>query len=361
MRVIDADAHVEESTATWEHIEPEFYERRPVPLELPQDTSWGEHNAVWFIDYKARKFAASPTLMRRAHRRDVKIPSQELTDVSARLADLDKYGIEKQVIYPSTWLGCLAEDLDLEKALTRSYNTYMATQCNQSGGRLHYVAVIPFRDPAAAAEEIRRVKSLGSAVALFVRGMEWDLPITHPMFRPIYEEAQAQDLVMGLHIGFGSPTINRMFEGMPRVKPDPFPHIHPLSRNLLSGLLVQYAFGGLIASAVLQDFPRLRWVILETGCEWLVPAIRAHNQRTGKDASSYFREGQISVSCEPFEDLAHVAACLGDDCFVVASDMPHGDDFSHDRVEEAFRERGDLSEPVLEKILWRNASRLYGI
>ncbi len=67
----------------------------------------------------------------------------ELTDVSARLADLDRCGIEKQVIYPSSWLACMAEDAELEAALARSYNTFMARQCNASGGRLFYGAVIP--------------------------------------------------------------------------------------------------------------------------------------------------------------------------------------------------------------------------
>lgn len=41
---------------------------------------------------------------------------------------MDQFGIEKQVVYPSVWLGCLAEDVELEAALARSYNQFMATQ-----------------------------------------------------------------------------------------------------------------------------------------------------------------------------------------------------------------------------------------
>jgi uncharacterized protein len=361
MRVIDADAHVEEGVGHWQYLEPEFHARRPVPVTFPTDTAWGEHNGGWLIDYKLRKFASSPTSMARAQRRPFAVPSQELSDVGLRLRDMDRCGIEKQVVYPSTWLGCLAEDVELEAALCRSYNTYMATQCGQSGGRLLYAAVVPFRDPAAAVAEICRVKNLNSVVSIFIRGMEWDIPITHPKFWPIYEEAERQGLVMALHIGFGSPTINRIFEGMPRPAPDPFPHIHPLGRGLLSGLLVQHATQGLLSSTLLEDFPRLRWVILEAGAEWVVPVVRALRHRSKRDGERYFREGRICVSCEPYEDLPWLMQNLGEDCFVIASDMPHEDDFAHEHPADAFRERWDLAEQMIEKLVSSNAARLYNL
>jgi predicted TIM-barrel fold metal-dependent hydrolase len=294
-----------------------------------------------------------------AQKKRISIGSQELTDVGARLEDMDTFGIEKQVIYPSVWLGCLAEDVELEAALARSYNQFMATQCNQSGGRLYYSAVVPFRRPEAAVEEIRRVRQMGSAVSIFVRGMEWDLPITHPMFWPIYEEAERHDLAMALHVGFGSPTISRMFEGMPRTQPDRFPFVHPLGAGLLSGQLSQYGLGCVLSSTLLEDFPRLRWAVLETGSEWILPAVWALSRRKGRDMSKYFREGRIYVTCEPDEDVPEVAQYLGEDCLMIASDMPHGDDFHHDRPEEAWRERGDLSDRMFDKLLRENALQLY--
>ena len=362
MLVFDADAHVEEGPKTWEFLDAENYPRRPITVTFEKDTIWGEHNAVWLIDYKVRQFAANPTTMTRAVKKPQSVASQELSDVGARIDDLDKYGIGKQVIYPSLWLGCLAEDVDLEIALAKSYNEFMATQCNQSGGRLFYSAVIPFRRPDAAVEEIRRVRQMGSAVSIFVRGMEWDMPVSHPMFWPIYEEAERQQLVMALHIGFGSPSIVRMFEGMPRsARQGHIPIARSLGSGLLSGQLSQYALGCVLNSEILEHFPHLRWVVLETGSEWIPPVVRAQSRRRGKDMASYFKSGQICVSAEPEERIPDVVDCLGDECLVVASDMPHGDDFHHDRPEEAWLERGDLSQKTLEKILKENTARLYGI
>ena len=71
--------------------------------------------------------------MARAKHKDVPISVQELRDVKQRLAHMDEMGIDKQVIFPSIWLGCLAENIELEAALARSYNKFMAAQCAQSG------------------------------------------------------------------------------------------------------------------------------------------------------------------------------------------------------------------------------------
>lgn len=134
------------------------------------------------------------------------------------------------------------------------------------------------------------MREMGSAASIFIRGMEWDLPITHPMFWPIYQEAERQDLVMALHIGFGSPSISRLFEGLPGGASDRLPFVHPLGAGLLSGQLSQYAFTSVLNSTLLSDFPRLRWAVLETGSEWIVPAVWAASRRRGRDMSGHFRD-----------------------------------------------------------------------
>jgi len=112
---------------------------------------------------------------------------------------------------------CLAENVELEAALARSYNQFMATQCALSAGRIWYVAIVPWRRPDMAVKEIRRVKTLGCAAGIYARGIEWDRPLTHPDHWPIYEEAANQDLPITVHVGNGSsPMIREMFQGVPR-------------------------------------------------------------------------------------------------------------------------------------------------
>src|SRR5947208_651465 len=48
--VIDADSHVEESPAMFSFLDKEFYQRRPLPVGLDNDTAYGNYNAVWLIE-----------------------------------------------------------------------------------------------------------------------------------------------------------------------------------------------------------------------------------------------------------------------------------------------------------------------
>ncbi|HZT06144.1 MAG TPA: amidohydrolase family protein [Chloroflexota bacterium] len=358
MAVVDCDAHVEESVATWSYLEPEFHAFRPIPVTFPEDTCFGTHNAAWVIDYKLRFFASNPTTMKRADAKGASIAIQELADVPSRTAAIDELGIDRQVIFPSIWLGTLAENVDLEAALARSYNTYMATQCAQSGDRLWYVAVVPWRRPDLAIKEIARVKEMPSAAGIFARGVEWDMPLTHPMLRPIFEAAAAADLPICVHVGNGSsPTISRMLDGVPRPYLDDFPHIHPLGAGLVSGPYVLYAFQQILSSDLLDAFPALRVGFMEAGCEW-VPRIMQAASARNKRAKDRLGE-RVFVSCRLDEDLPYLTSRLGDEWIITATDYPHGDAFRQDRLAEGLLRRGDLDEPTVEKIVSHNPARLF--
>ena len=122
--------------------------------------------------------------------------------------------------WPSTSRWCFRQSGSVSRrehrfraALARSYNQFMATQCNRSAVAF-FVCRHPTLAPAdLAVHEIRRVKTLGSAAGIFARGLEWDRPLTHPDHWPIYQEAERQDLPVTVHTGNGSsPAISRMLE-----------------------------------------------------------------------------------------------------------------------------------------------------
>jgi len=360
MKVIDCDAHVEECVESWQYLDPEFYLLRPIPVTFPEDTCFGSHNAAWVIDYKLRFFAANPTTMKRASEKDVPIAVQEMRDVKARLRYMDELGIDTQVVFPSIWLGCLAETVELEAALARSYNQFMATQCAQSGGRLRYVAIVPWRRPAATVQEIRRVQALGNAVGIYARGIEWDRPLTHPDHWPIYEEAANQDLPVTVHVGNGSsPAIREMFQGVPRpTYEDGRPHVHPLGKGIVSGPYVLYAFQQILGSTLLDDFPKLRVAFLEAGCEWTVRLLKG--LRAGKSGKiDQWLAERVFVSCAMDDDLPYIIGKNGDDFLITATDFPHGDAFRQDQLANGLKARGDLSERTIEKILSTNPQRLF--
>jgi predicted TIM-barrel fold metal-dependent hydrolase len=357
MVVIDADAHVEECEDTWRYLDAAYYKFRPIPVTFPEDTCFGSFNGGWIIDYKLRLFAATPTAMKVSAEKGVPVPVQQITDVPGRLASLDAIGVDQQVIFPSLWLGCLAENVELEAALARSYNEFMATQCNQSGGRLWYAAIVPFRRPELAVEEIRRVKRLGSAASIFARGLEWDLPLTHPAWRPIFAEAERQDIPVTVHTGNGSsPTITRMFEGIPRPEQGR-PFFHPLGQGLISGPYVEYAFEQILGSTLLEEFPNLRVAFLEAGADWVVHAMKVLRERRGPRVDRVLGD-RVFVSCHLDDDFPYIVDRLGDDFLITATDYPHLDAFRQDYLANGLRDR-DLSDTTVEKILSTNPARLY--
>jgi aminocarboxymuconate-semialdehyde decarboxylase len=354
--VIDADGHVEESTAMFSRIAPEWQARRPLALEFDRDTAYGRYNAVWLIDGQVYPrpvgrggiLLGTPTLMERARMKPVSIPAQELTDVGARLGDLDAAGIDKQVVYPTLFLTTTTEDVKLEAAFYRAYNDFMAEARQRSGGRVNFAALVPIRDVAGSIEELRRARTLG-AVAVMLWGIAWDKTLDDEELCPFYAEAARLDLPVCLHFGWGSPALTNIFE----------------AGNSFNSATMPVLMGArsVLSSNLLEEIPNLRFAFLETGSQW-VPWMLHQIHRTGRarrDPAEYFREGRLFVACEADEDLNYLTNVIGEDCFVVASDYPHGDPSHEDNLSAAIMAREDVPLRVREKILAANPQRLYGL
>ncbi|HEY3169305.1 MAG TPA: hypothetical protein VGK57_18880 [Candidatus Binatia bacterium] len=199
--VIDADTHIAESEAMWQMIDGNMYPRRPVLLSLPDDTLYGGWNATWLIDGnifpkpvgKGGFRLVTPSASKiQSNRRDIQVACRQLTDVAARLAD--RGGITAQVVYPTLFLIYLTDDAELDVALSRAYNRFMAQACAQSHDRIHWVAIPPLRCIEESVKELKWAKQNG-AVGVFFRGMEGDLTLDNPYFFPVYQTAMELDSV----------------------------------------------------------------------------------------------------------------------------------------------------------------------
>ncbi len=356
MKVIDADGHVEESVAMFTRLEDEYVPRRPLALGFDRDTAYGSFNAVWLIDGevypkllgKGAFIFVTPTLMEGAKAKAASIPAQELTDVPARLADLDQAGIDQQVVYPTLFLATTTEDVAMEAALFRAYNTFMAEACRSSGGRIHFAALVPIRNVEESARELRRAKELG-AVSAMLLGVAWDRSLKDRALWPFYEEAASLDMPICLHFGWGCPSITA-----------PFTWGDSFNSATLPVLM---GARSVLGSGVMEEIPRLRFAFLETGSQWMPWVIhqikRGGNMR--RDPAEYFREGRAYIACEADEDINYLVNVLGEDCFVVASDYPHSDFSREDNLRSAIMKREDVPIRVREKILCENPQRLYSL
>jgi hypothetical protein len=121
--VVDADTHIAECEAMWKYIDEEMHPRRPILAKIPDDTRYKERNSFWLIDGgifpkptgKASFSLITPSAQKKeSGREDIHLAVRELTDPAARLRDMDKIGVEIQVIYPTLFLVYLTDDPQLD-------------------------------------------------------------------------------------------------------------------------------------------------------------------------------------------------------------------------------------------------------
>ena len=105
------------------------------------------------------------------------------------------------------------------------------------------------------------------------------------------------------------------------------------------------------------------------GCGWAaywVERLDEHFERRSrempkmtKEATEYFADGNLFLSAEPDEKLIPVvAAQLGNQSVLYSSDYPHTDSKFPYSV-KTVRERVDLSEDLMSRLLAGNAARYY--
>jgi hypothetical protein len=105
-RIVDADSHIEEVPEIWNHLDAAFQSRRPIPVTLEKNIGHTNLNAFWYIDGAAVPklegpgtiLIATPLTSKYAQSKPFSVGSQGLTDVKARLQDLDDFGLDVQVI-----------------------------------------------------------------------------------------------------------------------------------------------------------------------------------------------------------------------------------------------------------------------
>jgi len=371
-RVLDADVHVIEPLSMWsEHIEAEFRGREP----QPEDLAFGMHVdgiAINTWDARERDLDDAARALRRER---ILSTFQEIYpdayargfDAGSQLDGMDCEGIDVAVQYPSFGLFALATDgLDpaLTSAICRAYNNWLAGFCATDPARLKGVAMVARQDPEGAAIEAERaVRELGM-VGVFVRPNAIDgHTLDDPCYDPLYRALERLGVPLGLHEG---GKAGHLQAGADRFTDLEMQHIctHPLEQMCAAVALI---YGG-----VLDRFPTLDVVFLESGCGWvpfwlermdehhdnaLARKFGGTRSRSLRPSEYFGRQCYVSANAdETFLDA--VAAQIGADRIVFSSDYPHPDAPYPHAVEE-FLALPDLTDDQKRTILWDNTARLY--
>jgi len=271
--------------------------------ELPSEFSFGQSpSGQTIITYRgARFFGVTPAM----------------TDVSRRLEDMDRVGIDVEVVSLST-PNVFFADAQHQPEIARMVNDAYADLIAQHPKRFKAFASIPMDDPDAALRELHRALNdlqLNGVILLSNIGGK---PLTSSEYRPFFAEANRLKLCILLH-------------PMLPANAEPF-------REYVLGPIVGFMFDTTLAVArmcfdgMLRDFPDIRWIVAHLG--GAVPYLMERMDNGWRDfpecrtkidelPSTYLKRLYYdTVNFNPHM-LMMVRETIGADQMVMGSDYPH--------------------------------------
>jgi predicted TIM-barrel fold metal-dependent hydrolase len=372
-KVIDSELHLMEPIDLWDQRLPEPYRSRTrvMPPGTLSDRLRIDYGNGLMHDGGTSEIRG----LMKAHsqRRMVTDPRLAYAARNCRpdvwLEDMDLEGIDVAVLLPTPTMSItLVDGLDPGHALamTRVYNDWAAEFCAADPERLKFYAWLPRNGAELAAAESRRcMEQLGAVgVAMTTHGVD-DHLLSDPFYDPLWQELDRLEAPLGLHVSGSAQrdNIRTRYQG------------HDKTDVLMRGIAgVYYAMSGvgeLIFSGVLERYPRIHPVVMETSVgwvPWLLWRLDAMWETFGPDAdyslqlkpSDYFRR-QCYVVADSDDGLAKHAMESGlSDRILFSGDYPHPDSPYPNAVNNFLAIEG-LSDGERRKVLWDNGARLFGI
>lgn len=348
MPTIDADAHVLETPDTWRHLEDPEERFRPMVVSYEsggtlQGIQGNQQTRFWVIDNRLLPMQFNVGFETTAEAR-------EMRDIDARLRHMDELEIDIQVLFPTLFLRPFTNKLEIEYALSRSYNRWLADIWKAGRGRLRWVAVPPLLSMDKVRDELAFAKDNG-ACGIFMRGLECERRLSDPYFYPLYEVAADLDLAVCLHSGNNSFIIDEMFRD---------------DRSFMKfKIQVVGACHALLTAGVPEMFPSVRWGFIEVSSQWVPYVLNDLEKRfrlLGRPFSkTILADNRMYVGCETSDDLAYVLEYAGEDTLVIGTDYGHADQATEIQALRRLKGAAGLPDRVIEKILRDNPARLYDL
>ena len=339
MKTIDADAHVIENESTWDYM---LEAEKAFKPKIVGAANGKDVFDYWMIDGRV--------IPRNNVGRDLPLESREMSDLSARIKHMDALGIDIQVIYPTFFITPVSRRPDIDLAVSRSYNRWMADIVKKQPDRFRWVLVPPLQSTEHLSEELQFGKENG-ACGVYLRGLECERSLSDPYFYPLYEQASMLDLPICVHSANGAFTTYDFFADDPG-----------FSKFKLA---VIGAFHSCVFHGIPQRFPKLKIGIIEVSAQWIPYAVHDLSRRFARRGRPFpqnvLKENRIYVTCQTDDDLDQVLKYAGDDNLVIGTDYGHADNAAEIEALRKLRTDGKISGQVIDKILQDNPSALYGL
>ena len=379
LKVVDADTHLTEAHDLWTKRAPKGWEDRMPHVErIDGAATWvvegavlGRAGAGGVVDKDGHKGRAFEGLYEweidRAH--------AAAYDPVARLELLDEMGIWAQIVFPGiVGLGGqnLAEampDLELRNLCLEIFNDSNAELQAASGNRLLPMALLPAWDIDASVREAQRAHDLGlRGVNITSDPQDLGSPdLASRAWDPVWEACSSLGLPVHFHIGASLTTMN--FFGN-----YPWPSHDEDTSLAIGGALLFIGNArvvvNIICSGMLERFPELKIVSVESGSGWIPFILEALDYEMAENAprqraamslspSGFFKRQIYATTWFERTDLPAIVAAVGEDNIMFETDYPHPTCLYPDPLKAAAENMRDLSVTAQRKILGDNAAKLY--
>lgn len=369
-KMFSADDHVDLHYLPgdlWEkRVSARFRDRVPRLVEDQEGWRWEVNGKVFGRSLKWS--AATNTKFGKSDEPIVQEPGRwRPTTPELRMEDMDRDGVDTQVMYGGAIVGFQLEDPEANSVGLRAYNEWVAEFCSVAPERLIGLGFVPVHDGQAAVEELYNCARLGLKGVQF-QAFDSYRQIWDEVWEPLWSAAEETGLPVAFHVG-GGTWIDRDLRGAKR----------PARRGLqttgttcrpgqLDEILVSLVFSG-----IMKDHPKLKTVLGESSIGWIPYVLermdREYTERIikGKGGdiphldlkpSEYWRR-QMYATFQEDPIGVQMLDYIGADSVLWASDYPHGDSvwpLSHETVERDF---AGVDEAIVRKVTRENGRKLY--
>jgi predicted TIM-barrel fold metal-dependent hydrolase len=297
-------------------------------------------------------------------------------DPVARLGVLDRFGIDAQVIFPST-IGLVGQDLgkvadqDLCRICIEIYNDGQAEIQEQSGNRLLPMPLMPAWDIDLCVAEAKRVGAMGArGVNMTSDPHDLGAPdLADPAWDPFWATCSELQLPVHYHIG-ASVTAMTFFGSYP------WPSQSEGTKLAIGGSLLfignARVVTNLILAGIFDRHPDLKCVSVESGVGWIPFILETLDYEMSENApadlaklkkmpSEYFRTNLYATFW--FENnrnkLPDLVDAVGEDSILFETDFPHPTCLYPDPLESVEAKMATLTPGAQAKILGENGRKLY--
>ena len=263
------------------------------------------------------------------------------------------------------------EDYEHRLAGIRAHNRWLADWCGLFPERRAGIGQIFLNDIDDAIDDVKWIKEHGLRGGLLLPNIPPDATWVKPLYDTAYDRLWAviQDLDVPIHVhgGTGAPDYG------------PYPVAMLMYINEV-GFFSQRPLVQFILSGIFDRFPRLKFVMTETGAAWVPPLLRRMDavtdkiRRTGQTGeiryntdqilkrapSEYFRDHCWMGVSQPGPEDAKARAEIGIDRFMWGSDYPHDEGtcpFTREHLRQVFP---GVGPGEMQQILADNAAHLFG-